>query len=1457
YTGAGNALYLDGSAKNYLTVTDKEGKSLLTGVRELSVSFDMKPDRTATNWPFYAAPNGSAQTYLNERYIGIMQGSGKVTVQRYNNGGSRPTSASADAGDGWVHVDAVLDGSTTKLYLNGELQSEAASSVRLSSILGDSSILQIGKANWGSGEYYKGWLDNLTIRNYAMTQEEVTAEAATLANSISAVKSVLVGTAPDRETALTYRGTDNHTAVYTKVDEKKKEITSYLRQSAELTKVPVTFTFQSEGVTLTADGAAFENGGELDLTKDVTIAVKNAAGKEETWTVKKAIAANNPVLPGQYADPDIDYMDGKFWIFPTTDGYPGWSGTVFHAFSSADLVNWTDEGVILDVANDNPGLNEKGVQIAASPWSVGSAWAPTIEAKNGKYYFYYCAKFSNGQSAIGVAVADNPAGPYTDKGEALMTVAMCNAAGVKMGQAIDPSIFTDDDGTSYIFFGNGSAAMAELNDDMMSIKEGTIRQITGLKDFRESVVVTKIKDTYHWTWSCDDANSPNYHVNYGVSDSLTGSITYKGTLLSKDESQGILGSAHQSVVKATDADGKDRYFMAYHRFYTPLDIFTSGDGLGKHRETCVDEITFDTEGYMQIAPTLEGVSFEPKKDDDTEIAELLAAFDFNDVTAAGFEGGNAKATGSYSQKESYEGAGKALYLDGSSTNFLTVTDKAGKSLLTGVEELTVSFELKPDRTNTNWAFYAAPNENKQTAGQEKYLGILQNNGTLTAERYKNSGSRPANASVKTGSNWRHVDVVVSKTATVIYVDGVKQSEVKSTYNLRDILGSNSVLYIGKANWGSGEYYKGWLDNLQIYSKALTEEELQAKVSDAYKNYAADRIKKQIQNVVIEESRCNLETYDNMVTWKSTDPKIQIEGNGYTAVSELPAAGSQDYETTLTAVISVCGKTYEKAVNATIKAEVAADASYGYLMVHFVENSKGYAEKIYLDISRGDNPEQWDPLNGREPILASNLGTTGVRDPFLTYNPETETYYIIATDLRVFGADNAGWGVWQRNYSTKMNVWESKDLIHWSDVRQFDVALNTEGVKQANMGMMWAPEATWVEDYYGEGKGAFIVYWSTRLYGNADQSDNPQPASDIAYGVTTDFTQETYSYGGKMLEGGSSGWIDTTILQDGNKTYHITKSNAEQIIMEVTEAKEWWNYETTEWTRVQSRIGVSRYGAVEGPAVFKDHSTENRWYLFVDDMPSPGYQPMISTNLSKGWEYLDSSDYYLTEYTKHGGVISLTKAQYDAIRNADAVSAVKETLDSVEVAQGADETALKAALPETAEVNLAYDKGTSKLPVIWDLSGVKTGEIGEYEITGVVQSIGANDNQWKAADGSGNYLADGKTLYSSTAVTVKLTVKVVEKTEQPEKPEKPENPEKPDAGESKDNNDKNTGSNQNTGSGSHHKSGSGSAGASKTTQTKAAKTADMAQTELWLLLAMASGLGILPVLKKRIRKSEKE
>ncbi|WP_158685444.1 family 43 glycosylhydrolase [Microbacterium halophytorum] len=446
--------------------------------------------------------------------------------------------------------------------------------------------------------------------------------------------------------------------------------------------------------------------------------------------------------------------------------------------------------------------------------------------------------------------------------------------------------------------------------------------------------------------------------------------------------------------------------------------------------------------------------------------------------------------------------------------------------------------------------------------------------------------------------------------------------------------------------------------------------------------------------------------------------------------------------------------------------VDAETPFGYLMVHFIEDSDGYAEKIYLDVSRGDDPEQWDPLNGGEPILASDLGTTGVRDPYLTYSPESDTYYIIATDLRVFGGDGRDggacteWCHWASQGSTKLNVWESKDLVTWSDLRQIDVATTADNATHAELGMAWAPEATWVDDYDGEGEGAFVVYWSSNVY------DDPEHTGDtysrVLWGATTDFTQETYEYGGTLVDQGANA-IDTTIIQDEGTTYRITKDNGlgKGIYMEATDAGDWWADETS-WSMIQTEIGASwaggNAGGVEGPAIFKRHD-DDHWYLYVDVIPSIGYRPMETSDLDAGWTELHSDDFFMTPSTKHGGVISLTKGQYDRIRGADAVAVPDAELGSFEVASGADGETVRGALPATADVTLAYSFRDGELPVDWDVSTVNTATSGTYDVTGTVRSIGANLNDWVGDGGSTEWDAEGKELFSSTALTVTAEVVV--------------------------------------------------------------------------------------------------
>jgi len=598
-----------------------------------------------------------------------------------------------------------------------------------------------------------------------------------------------------------------------------------------------------------------------------------------------------------------------------------------------------------------------------------------------------------------------------------------------------------------------------------------------------------------------------------------------------------------------------------------------------------------------------------------------------------------------------------------------------------------------------------------------------------------------------------------------YIDGELAGTTETALTPADV-SDQSLNAIGRSPWPD-PFYKGEVSTFRVYDRALTADEV-AGVSetDAVRHAeeileAAQGVLDGVSDVTFTESVKRLPDYDGTVSWSSSDAAITVADDGVTATAVQPEAES--VTTTLTATATVRGQSVSRDVPVTIRTEVGAETPFGYMMVHFVEDSDGYAEKIYLDVSRGDDPEQWDQLNGGEPILASDLGTTGVRDPYLTYSPENETYYIIATDLRVFGGDSGSsscseWCHWSSKGSTKLNVWESKDLVTWSDLRQIEMTAG-DGAP-AELGMAWAPEATWVPDYSGQGEGAFVVYWSSNVYDSAEHTGSTY--SRILWGATTDFTQDTYSYGGTLIDSGAN-VIDTTLIQDEGTTYRITKDNGtgKGIYMESTTAAQWW-LDGAEWTTVQTKIGASwaggNAGGVEGPAVFKRHD-DAHWYLYVDVIPSTGYRPMETDDLSAGWTVLDSPEFSMAPATKHGGVVSLTKAQYDAVRGADAVSTGETDLGEVEVAAGATDDEVAAALPGETGVTLAYGYGAGELPIDWDLSALDTSSSGTTEVTGTVRSIGANLNDWVGEGGSTEWDAENRELLSTTALTVTARVTV--------------------------------------------------------------------------------------------------
>jgi beta-xylosidase len=307
--------------------------------------------------------------------------------------------------------------------------------------------------------------------------------------------------------------------------------------------------------------------------------------------INSLVKRTSPVLPGLYADPNIAIFGQTYYIYATTDGFPGWSGNVFYVWSSPDLVSWT--------RSTEPILTLNGTS-GTVPWATGDAWAPTIISRDGKYYFYFSGQNPTyNRKTIGVAISSSPTGPFVAEPEPFIL----NNEAITTGQAIDSAAFQDPTtGTYYLFWGNGEPPLyAELSSSMTSLVPNSTKAIEGLTEFREGLFINYRQGLFHITYSIDDTRSEDYRVGYATSTSVHGPWEYRGVVLEKDVEKGILGTGHSSIVQVP---GTDDWYMAYHRFQIP-------GGNGTMRETTIDKVFFDEEGIMKpVVPTLESVGPE-------------------------------------------------------------------------------------------------------------------------------------------------------------------------------------------------------------------------------------------------------------------------------------------------------------------------------------------------------------------------------------------------------------------------------------------------------------------------------------------------------------------------------------------------------------------------------------------------------------------------------------------------------------------------------------------------------------------------------------------------------------------------------------------------------------------------------------------------------------------------------
>lgn len=277
-----------------------------------------------------------------------------------------------------------------------------------------------------------------------------------------------------------------------------------------------------------------------------------------------ASISRNPVIPGWYADPELQCFGNRYWLYPTCSTIYE-EQTFYDCFSSPDLVTWTKHPRILDFA-----------QVS---WSTNrAAWAPSCAHHDGRWYLYFSAGDGAG---LGVAVADHPAGPFRDAlGRPLVGYSPHGA------QPIDAHCFTDDDGQAYLYFGgHRHAVVALLGQDMVSLV-GDIVEITPI-GYVEGPFMLKRRGVYYLMWSEGNWVDSSYCAAYAMAASPLGPFVRAGTLLSNDPAVAT-SAGHHSVLRLP---GCDEHCIAYHR--RPL-----GETDQNHRVVCLERLEFLPDGHI-------------------------------------------------------------------------------------------------------------------------------------------------------------------------------------------------------------------------------------------------------------------------------------------------------------------------------------------------------------------------------------------------------------------------------------------------------------------------------------------------------------------------------------------------------------------------------------------------------------------------------------------------------------------------------------------------------------------------------------------------------------------------------------------------------------------------------------------------------------------------------------------
>ncbi len=287
------------------------------------------------------------------------------------------------------------------------------------------------------------------------------------------------------------------------------------------------------------------------------------------------VNAQNPIIQTNYtADPAPMVHNDKVYLYTTHDEDESTWFTMndWKLYTTDDMVNWTDHGAVLSYSDFS--------------WAKMNAWAAQCIEKDGLFYMYVPITTKDNQGAIGVAVANNPYGQFIDPlGKPL----------VQSGHGdIDPSVFIDDDGQAYLYWGNPNCYYVKLNEDMISyegeiVKVPMVEESFGKREgnplrpttYEEGPWLYKRNGFYYLLFA---AGPIPEHIGYSTSNSPTGPWKYRGVLM---PTEGSSFTNHPGIV-----DFRGNTYFFYHNGALP-------GGGGFTRSVCVEQVKFNDDGSIQ------------------------------------------------------------------------------------------------------------------------------------------------------------------------------------------------------------------------------------------------------------------------------------------------------------------------------------------------------------------------------------------------------------------------------------------------------------------------------------------------------------------------------------------------------------------------------------------------------------------------------------------------------------------------------------------------------------------------------------------------------------------------------------------------------------------------------------------------------------------------------------------